>query len=151
MIRQARVEDTERIIELMYHYRDQSPLTCLKSSGEDTFRRILALIFEKNYGIVLAADDGEKIVGMLIAIKNFNIWDTTKACMNELAWWVEPEHRGGSHAYRLMKKYQEIGDYMIGQKEIEYYTISKMVNSPDLDYAKFGFQKLEETWSCRQV
>ena len=151
MIRLATDKDTEQIIELMRHYRDQSPLICLRNSGEETFRRILNLIFHKNFGLILVAEKESVIVGMLIAIKNVNVWDITKACLNELAWWVEPEHRGVTHAYRLLTKYREVGDLMVRMKEIEYYTISKMVNSPDLDYAKLGFTKLEETWTCHQV
>jgi N-acetylglutamate synthase-like GNAT family acetyltransferase len=66
--------------------------------------------------------------------------------MNELCYWIEPEWRGGTSGYRLLTAYKEHCDKLKSQGLIEAYTISKMVNSPDLDYGRFGFKKLEETW-----
>jgi hypothetical protein len=67
--------------------------------------------------------------------------------MNELAYWVNPEARGTSAGYRLLKTYVDIATIMKNSGEITYFTVSKMINSPDLNYERFGFKKLEETWS----
>jgi len=148
MIRQATISDTEQIIAMLHRYKAASPLACHATATDDTARLIIKTIFEKNNGIILVSEDPAKqLNGMLIAIKNINIWDHTVFCMNELCYWVNPEARGSSAGYRLLKTYCEIGDLMKKDNEIAYYTVSKMVTSPDLNYERFGFGKLEEMWS----
>jgi len=147
MIRQATAEDTEVIIEMLEHYKQASPLEIHKNTSQETARLILDMIFTQSRGVVLLADNQGKIEGMLIAIKNVNMWDKSAFCMNELAYWVEPEARYGSSGYKLLKTYTDFCEIMKSQGEIAYYTISKMVTSPDLKYERFGFKKLEETWS----
>jgi GNAT superfamily N-acetyltransferase len=97
-------------------------------------------------GIVFIAERELEPVGMLVAIKNTNIWDPSLVVMNELCYWVDPEHRGGTSGYRLLAAYKEHCEMLKSHKAIEAYTISKMSNSPDLDYGRFGFEKLEEYW-----
>lgn len=148
MIRQAVEADTEQLISMLNRYKLATPLECLKDATEETARMILKMIFTNKNGIILVSSDPRgDLTGMLIAIKNINIWDQTKFCMNELAYWVNPEARGTSAGYRLLKTYLDICTIMKTSGEINYYTISKMVNSPDLNYERFGFKKLEETWS----
>jgi N-acetylglutamate synthase-like GNAT family acetyltransferase len=148
MIRQAQVKDTDQLIEMLHRYKLATPLECLKDANESTARKILDMIFTKNNGVILVSTDPRgDLTGFLIAIKNFNIWDHTKFCMNELAYWVNPEARGTSAGYRLLKTYVDIATIMKNSGEITYFTVSKMINSPDLNYERFGFKKLEETWS----
>ena len=64
----------------------------------------------------------------------------------EMGFTVEKKYRGGSVGYRLLKNYCDYGEQLKKQKRIDFYTVSKMVNSPDLKYQKFGFNKLEEKW-----
>jgi N-acetylglutamate synthase-like GNAT family acetyltransferase len=148
MIRQAVEADTEQIIAMLNRYKLATPLECLKDATEETARMILTMIFTSKNGIILVSSDSRgDLTGLLIAIKNINIWDRRRFCMNELAYWVNPEARGTSAGYRLLKTYTDICEIMKKSGEITYYTISKMVNSPDLNYERFGFSKLEETWS----
>ena len=147
MIRLATIEDTEVLLEMIDHYRLASPLALHQTSNLETAKLILKTIFEQNRGLIFVAEKNDRVIGMLIAIKNINIWNKDAMCMNELAYWIEPEHRGGSTGYRLLKAYADSCDLMKANGEIIYYTISKMVTSPDLSYDKFGFSKLEETWS----
>jgi N-acetylglutamate synthase-like GNAT family acetyltransferase len=66
--------------------------------------------------------------------------------MYELAWYVKPQYRMGMVGVRLLKAYI---DYSIKLKEegrIKLFTITKMVSSPDFDYSKLGFKKIEENW-----
>ena len=145
-IRFADVWDTEEIITMLDHYRQSSPLAFHKESGEARARKILAQIFAGR-GFILLSEEQFGITGMLIAIKNANIWDEEALMVNEVAYWVEPEHRGTSAGYRLIKAYQEHCDTMKESGEIKAYTISKMSTSPDLKYNRFGFEKIEEMWS----
>jgi hypothetical protein len=129
----------------MKHYRSCSPLPCLLDSNdvahvENILTQILA-----GRGVIFVAEK-EVVVGMLVAIRNPNIWDPSITCLNELCWWVESDHRNTTAGYRLLMSYKNYCETAKLKGEIEYYTISKMVNSPNLNYEKFGFNKLEEMW-----
>jgi GNAT superfamily N-acetyltransferase len=149
-IRLADRWDTECLVTLMHHYRDQSILKCHADTDEASTRQIIANVLG-GLGFIFVAESQGEIIGMLMAIRNPNVWDHSVVCVNELAYWVEPEHRGGRAGYALLKRYQEFCQQLIDMKKISYYTITKMANSPDLDYGRFGFEKLEETWICQPV
>jgi len=85
----------------------------------------------------------------LIAMRNPNVWDPKIMMMNELAYWVEPEHRGSTAGYKLIKKYKEYAEELKSNGDIQAYTISKMTTSPDLKYDRLGFEKIEEMWGVQ--
>jgi hypothetical protein len=148
-IRFADVWGTEEIIDMLKKYREASPINLHKTTEDDHARAILAHIFA-GLGIVLVAEDADKsLAGMLIAMKNPNVWDPKILMMNELAYWVNPESRGSSAGYKLIKRYQEYADKIKDAGEIQAYTISKMITSPDLKYDRFGFEKIEEMWGVQ--
>ena len=66
--------------------------------------------------------------------------------MNEIAYWVEPEHRGSTAGYRLLKEYVEVCDDMKDSGKIHNYTMSQL-DGQNLDYSRFGFRPVEQTWS----
>lgn len=130
---------------MLNSYRDASPLEFHKDTNEAHAGKIIDAVL-LGAGVCFVAEDSKDVYGMLLAIKNPNVWDPTVMALHELAYWVDPEMRGGSAGYKLLKTY---ADYAKEQKEkgaITYYTVSKMVTSPDLDYSRFGFSKLEEMW-----
>jgi RimJ/RimL family protein N-acetyltransferase len=146
MIRRADKWDTDSIIEMLRHYRSATPWPRLANcDNEEYIRKMLQRIFAGG-GTIFVAEKDEQITGMLIAILNPNLWDPDLITMQELAYWVEPEHRGTSAGYRLLTAFRDHCEDLKAQGKIEAYTISKMVNSPDLDYGRFGFTKLEEYW-----
>lgn len=146
MIRPATKFDIPRLVELMKHYRDASPLPCLLTSNnvEHVEKMLTEIIVGR--GVIFVADHEGLVVGMLIAMRNPNLWDPNILAMNELAYWMEPEHRNSSGGYKLLSKYRDWCEQAKLLGTIHYYTISKMINSPDLKYDRFGFKKLEEMW-----
>lgn len=135
------------IIEMLKHYRECTPIDMFKNiNDEEYIIKLLSYIFAGKGTILLSYKD-DVPTGMLIAFIDSNIWDSNFNVLKELAYWVEPEYRGSSAGYRLLKRYNEIGEELLGQGRIKTWTISKMINSPNLDYSKLGFNKIEETWS----
>jgi len=151
IIRQARIEDCESIYAMLRRYKDASPLKAHQYMNEETAKQAVQFIIEKRHGLILLSEDNDEITGMIMALYTMNIWDQKIKYMQELAYWVEPEHRGTTAGYRLLSKYAEIGDQLMALDVIQYFTISKMVTSPDLDYTRFGFEYLEETHICQAV
>lgn len=146
MIRKANKFDVNEIIKMLIHYREHSTLNALRFANDREYiEQMLSNIFAGS-GFILVSEKDGILIGMLIAAKFPNIWNPQVIQCSEIAYWVEPEYRGGSSAYRLLTAYVTECQELKNTKQIDFYTVSKMVNSPDLKYDRFGFEKLEETW-----
>lgn len=146
MIRQANKFDLPEIIRLLKNYRRNAPLEILKAANNEEYITKLLTEIIAGAGFIFLAEKDGVCIGMLIAAKIPNVWNPQAMQCSEIAYWVEPEHRGGTSAYRLIAAYIKECERLIKQGAIQLFTVSKMVNSPDLKFYKFGFQKLEETW-----
>jgi RimJ/RimL family protein N-acetyltransferase len=83
---------------------------------------------------------------MIIGYIDQNVWDPEIKVLKELVYWVEPEHRNTTAGYRLLKAYNDKAKELVNENRIQLYTMTKMVNSPDLDFSRFGYTKTEEIW-----
>jgi len=130
---------------MLRNYREKTPLPFLTEADNAEYITRLLTELMAGRGLILLAET-DKIIGMLIAGINPSLWSPKHFLMTEMAYWVEPEARGGSAGYRLLAEYQQRGCELKIQGRICNFVISKMVNSPDLQYDRFGFKKLEEFW-----
>jgi hypothetical protein len=138
---------TPLIIEMLKEYRSATPVALFaECDDEEYIKGMLAQLFAGR-GFALIAFKNDIAVGMVLGMIDQSIWDSQICILRELAYWVKLEYRGTSAGYRLLSKYNEYGKSLIDTGRVKSVTISKMVNSPDLDYAKFGYSKVEETWS----
>lgn len=149
MIRQADRWDIPNIIELLKNYRTATPWDRLSQCDNENYIIQILTHILTGAGVIFVSEKEKSLLGILIAVKNINMWDPTIVQLDEIAYWVEPEHRGGTVGYRLIKQYVDYAQELKDAGQIEAYTISKMVNSPDLKYNKFGFEKLEEKWMVK--
>jgi N-acetylglutamate synthase-like GNAT family acetyltransferase len=146
MIRKANKFDVSFIVEILKNYRDAAPHKILNKANNKEYIEKLLFNLIVGAGFILLAEKDNKIIGVIIAAIIPNIWNPKVQQCSEIAYWVEPEFRGGTAAYRLIKSYINECNKMMESDKIQMYTMSKMVNSPDLKYEKFGLSKLEETW-----
>lgn len=144
-IRLANKFDIPQLLDLLRHYRDSGAIKGLKVENEETGMKILTAIIV-GMGVAIISEKDDKITGMLLAIKTPFMWDNTKLIMSEIAYWVEPEHRGSTAGYRLISKYVEIADELMQKGIIMNYTMSQMAEQK-LDYSRFGLKPIETTWS----
>lgn len=144
-IRDASPFDIPDILDMLRSYRRLTPLPFLAEADDAEYVTKMLTELMAGKGLVLIADkDG--IAGMLIAVISPSMWSPKHLIMTEMAYWVEPECRGGTMGYRLLAEYKQRGDELKKNGRITNYLISKMSNSPNLQYQKFGFEKLEEFW-----
>jgi RimJ/RimL family protein N-acetyltransferase len=145
-IRDATPVDFSSIVQMLRRYREAAPMSFLLEA--DNEQHIVGHLteFVAGRGLVLVAENNAQVIGMLIASIDRSFWYPEKCLMIEIAYWVEPEFRGGTAAYRMLKEYVRRGKSMKQEGRIVNFLISKMSNSPDLSFDKFGFQKLEEFW-----
>jgi len=146
MIRQANKFDMEAIVRMLKAYRDKAPAQFLRdSSNQEHIEKLITNILA-GAGFILLAIKDEDPVGMVVAAQHPNIWNPEVMQISEIAFWVDEEHRGGKSAHRLLHAYIQQCEEWKQENRIQFFSLSKMVNSPDLSYEKFGFEKLEETW-----
>jgi N-acetylglutamate synthase-like GNAT family acetyltransferase len=146
IVRAADKWDTPDLIEMLRHYRTQTTWPRLAQCDNEVYIRTMLAHILAGAGCIFVSEKDKTITGMLVAIKNNSVWDPDLWIMQELCYWVEPEYRGSTAGYRLIKQYVDHCDQLKQQGQIEAYTISRMVNSPDLNYSKFGFDLQEEHW-----
>ena len=145
MIRIATIKDKKDVMRMLGLYRMESPLDFHKTTSLDHAEKIVDSVL-LGAGVCFVAEDASGIHGMLLAIKNPNIWNPEVMALHELAYWVDVNKRGGRSGYRLLKEYCRYGNDLKQLHMIEYFTVSKMITSPDLDYGRFGFTLLESMW-----
>lgn len=145
MIRVANKFDIPQLKQMLWNYHDSGSIDGLKIEDEETGSRILTHLILGG-GLALVSEKDNKLTGMLLAIRVPFLWDATKVVMNEIAYWVEPEHRGSTAGYRLLAKYVELCDKLKDEGKIHNFTMSQM-EGQTLDYSRFGFKPIEHTWS----
>jgi len=144
-IRQANKFDMPNIIKMLWNYHDSGNIEGLDVPDESTAQKILTMIIV-GHGVAFVAEKNNQLVGMLLAFKSPFLWDNSKFTMNEIAYWVEPEHRGGTAGYRLLAQYIEYCDEQVELGRIASYTMSQM-NGQQLNYSRFGLKPIETVWS----
>lgn len=142
MIRQATKYDKIQIIEMMKLFRAESHIEQYRDlDNVDYWNRLLDNILA-GQGIIYIEDG----IGLIMGVVMPTIWCDKTLVLNELAWYVKPEHRNTTVGYRLLKAYVDYGKQLKESGRIKMFTIAKMVTSPDLKYGRFGFSKLDEIW-----
>ena len=145
MIRSATPFDVAAILDMLRAYREHTPLEFLREADDANYMEQVLLQIIAGRGIALVSET-DKIDGMLLASIAPSAWSPKHLVMTERAYWVALEARGGTAAHRLIAAYVAHGNALKSQGRISAFFISKMVNSPDLKYDRFGFKKLEEFW-----
>lgn len=144
-VRDATPFDIPVILDMLRQYRAQAPLPFLHDADDEIYvTRVLTEIMAGR-GVALLIES-DKVDGMLLAQVAASAWSPKHLVMTEMAYWVNPEARGGTGGHRLISAYVEHGKALKDEGRISAFFISKMINSPDLKYDKFGFNKLEEFW-----
>jgi GNAT superfamily N-acetyltransferase len=142
MIRKATKYDKTEIIEMMKLFKTESQIKQFQElNNEPYWNRLLDTIIA-GAGVIFI----EPGKGLIMALISHTAWCDKTFQMYELAWYVKPEHRGGTTGYRLLKAYVDYGNELKASGRIKLFSIAKMVTSPDVKYQKFGFSKLDENW-----
>ena len=93
-------------------------------------------------GVIFIEDNVGFIIGLISPI----IWCDKTLALYELAWYVKPEYRHKTVGYKLLKAYINKAQELKNQGRIKLFTMTKMTTSPNINYERFGFTKIEENW-----
>lgn len=141
-MRQANKFDKQDIISLMLEFKNESDIQELREiNNPEYWDRLLNTILA-GAGIIFI----EPGKGLIMGLISHSVWCDKTLQLYELAWYVKPEYRNTSLGYRLLKSYVDYGNELKQSGRIKFFTIAKMVTSPDIKYDRFGFKKLDENW-----
>lgn len=145
-VRLANKFDFPIVADMLRNFRNHTPIELMRECDNEEYINQLFHHIILGGGIALIAEKDNSIAGMIIGVKDQSIWDPNVKVLRELVYWVEPEYRGTSAGYKLLLQYNKLAKELVDEKKINMYTMTKMVNSPDLDFTKFGYKKTEEVW-----
>jgi N-acetylglutamate synthase-like GNAT family acetyltransferase len=145
-VRKANKFDQKQVNDMLRNFRNATPIELMRECDNEPYiNKIFAHILA-GAGVALIAEKDDKVIGIIAGIIDSNIWEPSILVMRELVFWVEPEHRGTTAGYRLISSYNKEAKQLVDSGRIKMYTMTKMVNSPDLHLEKFGYRKAEEVW-----
>ncbi len=126
----------------MIAFKNESDIEALREvNNPEYWHRLLDTIIA-GAGIIYI----EQGKGLIMGIISPSIWCDKTLQLYELAWYVKPEYRNTSLGSRLLKSYLDYGKKLKESGRIKYFTMAKMITSPDIKYERFGFKKLDENW-----
>jgi hypothetical protein len=146
MIRKATPFDMPALIALMRGYVSEAPLDVLKEDEFHDQPHVQALLASlmAGRGFILIDDAGR---GFIAAVINSNVWCPSLMELHELAWWVQPEHRGGTLGGRLWKEFDLLAQDYLACGRAQVVCSSTISNSPKINYMKRGYRLMQTTYS----
>ena len=145
MIRKATPFDMPTLIRLMRGYVAEAPMETLKDESLHDQRHIESLLTSLlvGRGFILIDDAGR---GFIAAMVIANVWCPSVHELHELAWWVTPEHRGGTVGGRLWKEFDTMAQDLLDNGRIQIICSSVIADSPKINYEKRGYRLMQKTY-----
>jgi hypothetical protein len=145
MIRLATRADLNIVTDLIVEFLTQ---TAYNKHTEVIDRQHLAKIAFSvlHSGYIWLYFNGEVAVGLLIAVKEQNMWMPNKASLREMVWYVREEYRKTIGAGRLFIKFCEQGEQLMLEKKIDGYLTTRMSSTQDYDLESRGFRLTEKLY-----
>lgn len=145
MIRLADRSDLNRVTDLILDFLQESSYAKhTEEVDRDYIRKLVYAVIKSGYIWIMFND--QIAVGILIAVKEQNIWMPSKVSLRELVWYVKEEYRKTIGAGRLFIKFCEQGDELMANGEIDGYFTTRMNSTTDYDLEKRGFRLTESLY-----
>ncbi len=140
-VRQAKIQDRDEFVRLANLFLAESsyPIKMNLMKLMTSFLRAIEL----DEIVLFVAEDGDKLVGMLVGVVNESLFSNDKIA-SELAWFVEREYRGTSVALRLLAEFEKWAKLQ-GCSFIAMIDLHRVNNLENM-YNKLGYELAEKTY-----
>lgn len=121
MIRKAKQSDFESILNLAAEF-------WLQTDYDEVFERDHTLVMVKmafDHGLLAVVEINDEVVGFCAGVKSFILASSKAMIATELAYWVDPQHRGGKNGIALLHFMEEL----VKEQKIKYWTMIAMQSS----------------------
>lgn len=144
MIREANPFDMPALFEMMRGYVAEAPMETLKDSSLHDQAHVESLMASMmaGRGFILIDDQYR---GFIAAMVISNVWCPLVMELHELAWWVRPEHRGGTVGGKLWVSFNEKAQGLLDNGRIQIICSSVIADSPKINYEKRGYRLMQTT------
>lgn len=99
-----------------------------------------------HHGYIWLYFNEEVAIGLLVAVKEQNMWMPNKTSLRELVWFVREEYRSTIGAGRLFIKFCEQAETLLNNDEIQGYFTTRMTTTRDYDLESRGFRLTEKLY-----
>jgi GNAT superfamily N-acetyltransferase len=100
IIRQATHEDIPRIVEMGRAFYAASGYEAIAPASIPSIAGLAIVTMEQ--GVMLVAESDDRVVGMASLFLEPFTFNPEVTVASELAWWIDPDHRGGTLAVRML-------------------------------------------------
>jgi len=145
MIRLATRSDLNLVADLIVEF--------LQSTSYDDHtdhidnEHIKKLVFSVlQHGYIWLYFNGQVAVGLLVAVKEQNIWMPNKTSLREMVWYVRPEYRKTVGAGRLFIEFCQHAETLLNNGSIQGYFTTRMTSTTDYDLESRGFRLTEKLY-----
>jgi hypothetical protein len=145
MIRLATRSDLNLVADLIVEFLQSTSYD--DHTGYIDNEHIKKLVFSVlQHGYIWLYFNGEVAVGLLVAVKEQNIWVPTKTSLREMVWYVRPEYRRTVAAGRLFVEFCQQAEKLLNNGDIQFYFTTRMTTTADYDLESRGFRLTEKLY-----
>ena len=145
MIRLATRSDLNLVSDLLTEFLLETSYN--KHTDVIDTAHIKKLVFSVlQHGYIWLYFNGEIAVGLLVAVKEQNVWMPTKTSLRELVWFVREEYRGTVGAGRLFIEFCQQAEQLLNNGSIQGYFTTRMTTTQDYDLESRGFRLTEKLY-----
>lgn len=139
-VRHATRDDIPRIVEMGQAFYAMSGYAQIAEASIPSLAGLAIVTMET--GVMLVAEADGEVVGMACLFIEPFTFNLEVSVASELAWWIEPEHRGGMLAMQMMQAI----DAACRAKGAGVIRMAALRNSPPQAaalYERLGYQKAD--------
>ena len=102
MIREASLRDMPHLVRMARRFHSLTDYADVVPLEMQSFCDAIERFLKTDEAVVLVAAEGDEVFGMAAAIAYPHWWNHGHRTAQELFWWVDEAHRGGTAAIRLL-------------------------------------------------
>jgi hypothetical protein len=139
-------EDIQQAIDLLKQFVKETVYQDLyPQHGNDMHLGRLVHVVMTNHYAWLSYHQ-QQPVGILLAVKETNMWAPAQKQLRELVWYVLPEYRHTTAAGRLFAEYCRTAQALVASGDIYGYYVSTMPTTGEINLERRGFQPVQQTY-----
>lgn len=146
MIKLATHLDTLAIVDLLKRFLTETSYSQAEQATKDIEHLCKITWLVQQHGYIWLAFKDQQPVGLLMAVKEPNMWLPSARELKELVWYVVPEARESTVGGKLFLQYCRKGDELLAQGKIQGYFTTQMTTTKNIDLERRGFKQTETTF-----
>jgi hypothetical protein len=146
MIKLATTNDTLIVVDLLKSFLQETSYSQAVEASQDFEHLCKITWISLQHGYIWLAYVNELPVGLLMAVKEPNLWLPKARELKELVWFIRPEYRKNSIGGKLFLNFCKKGEELLKSGEIQGYFTTKMTTTDTIDYESRGFRQTEVTY-----